>query len=224
MGEGLVAGDRFLEMLEYGCSRGARIIWNTNSVLLSESIIQRIANLAIEEICVALDAATEATYTRVRVGGDFHAAVENTVSLLRLRNPETRVTVQFIVQAENSHEAEAFRKRWLALGAKVKIRPRLGWGEGVESPDLILRQEDRAGPCPWLMRTISIHWDGNVVQCDADWDQKHAVGNIVEYTIKELWDSELAERRRRHVRGDFSFPLCQTCDDWQAGISEVHEP
>lgn len=223
MGEGLVAGERFLEMLEYGCSRNARIIWNTNAVLLSGDALDRVARLPIEAICVGLDAATAETYARIRVRGDFRAAVANTEALLLKRHPATKITVQFIEQELNAHEVERFKGHWLARGAQVKVRPRLGWGDGVDSPELILGQDDRVGPCPWLMRTISIHWNGNAVQCDADWDQKHSVGSIATSTILALWSGELAERRQRHISGDFSFPLCQSCDDWQAGISETFD-
>jgi radical SAM protein with 4Fe4S-binding SPASM domain len=224
MGEGLVAQEKFLEMLEYACEKGAILVWNTNAVLLEQRWVERIVKLPLREIIVGLDAIDAETYGKIRRGGDFQAAVQNVLSLLVCRNQTTKITVQFIEQELNAGQAEAFREFWLEKGAVVKIRPRLGWGDGVASPALVLEQSDRIGPCPWLMRNIAVHWNGNAVQCDADWDQRFPVGNVTDLTIKEIWEGILLERRQRHQRGDFSFELCQTCNDWQAGISKVYHP
>jgi radical SAM protein with 4Fe4S-binding SPASM domain len=224
MGEAMKAGKRFLDMLDYACARGVRIHWNTNAVLLDDASIARIAPLPLEGITVGLDATTREVYEKIRIDGDFEAAVGNTLKLLERVRSSTRVTAQFIEQEANTHQKEAFREFWLSRGATVKIRPRLGWGDGVAAPELILSQDERVGPCPWLIRTVSIHWDGHVVQCDADWDCKIPAGHLDESSIQEVWQGELAARRARHRRGDFDCEPCRTCNDWQAGPSEIDSP
>jgi radical SAM protein with 4Fe4S-binding SPASM domain len=224
MGEGLVMGKRFIEMLEYAAEKGANVYWNTNAVLFKEKWIERICALPLREITIGLDATTSEVYDKIRIKGDFDRAVENTISILERKQPKTDVILQFIKQEENFHQEEEFRALWLQRGATVKIRPRLGWGTGVDSPDLILNQDERVGPCPWLIRTISIHWNGAAVQCDADWDQKHPMGDINTMSIEEVWNGKLADRRRAHRNMDFSFELCSDCNDWQAGVSETFRP
>ena len=44
------------------------------------------------------------------------------------------------------------------------------------------------------------------------------------YTIKEIWETELAERREKHWNNDFSHELCKECKDWQAGRSYFFYP
>lgn len=224
MGEGLTAGEQFLDMLEYAGLKRLKVIWNTNAVLLNDAWIDKIMKLDLREIIVGLDAATEDTYKIIRVKGDFSAAVANTLKLIERNNKKTRITVQFIEQDANTHEKDAFKLFWLAKGAVVKIRPRLGWGNAVETPALTLSQTERVGPCPWIIRTVSIHWNGVVAQCDGDWNQKWPAGNLNNQTLEEIWKGELASRRRRHRRMDFDFDPCKNCTDWQAGLSEFRYP
>lgn len=224
MGEGLVMGEQFIEMLQYGVSKGANICWNTNAVLFKKEWIKKICELDLREITVGLDATTSESYDKIRIKGDFDRAVKNTIEVLEQKQPGTNVILQFIRQEANAHQEDEFKKFWLDRGAIVKSRPRLGWGAGVDSPDLILGQDERVGPCPWLIRTISIHWNGAAVQCDADWDQKHPIGDINTTSIECVWNGKLAERRQAHRNMDFSFELCRECDDWQAGVSETFRP
>jgi radical SAM protein with 4Fe4S-binding SPASM domain len=224
MGESLVAGDLFIEMLEYAREKGTKIVWNSNAVLLNDRWLKKILDLELKEIILGVDAATEATYDKIRCGGDYKRVVDNACKLLENNKGKTRITVQFIEQGLNSGEMESFKQFWLSKGAVVKIRPKLGWGDAVQTPKLILGQEERKGPCPWLIRTVSIHYNGVVVQCDADWDQKYAVGDLEKSTLEEIWQGELALRRMRHRNMDFDFEPCKHCHDWQAGLSKFYYP
>ncbi len=224
MGEALVAAERFFEMLEYSQERRLRIAWNTNAELLTDEMIGCIGNLSVEEVTIGLDAMTKEVYDRIRCGGDFDRVVDNVRKMLSQRWEQTRITVQFITQDDNAHEEDRFVRHWLKLGAVVKVRQKLGWGKGVEANNLTIPQEERDMPCPWLLRTMSIHWNGKVAQCDADWNGEYIAGDINTQTIQEVWQGELARRRERHRDGDFSFEPCSFCNDWQAGLSEFFFP
>jgi len=223
MGESLLLGEKFFSMLEYSRSLDLAVVLNTNATLLTPEISLRLVALGLREIIVGLDAFLPETYAKIRVGGDFARVVDNTRQLIAHAG-KTRVTVQFIEQEANSSEKEAFVEYWRRQGAWVKLRPRLGWGAGVDAPELILGQDERPGICPWLMRTVSVHWNGAVAQCDGDWDQQNPAGNLANSSLGGIWQGELAARRDRHRRGDFDFEPCKSCLDWQAGLSEYFSP
>lgn len=224
MGESLTIGGPFLEMLEYSYKKGVKVVLNTNAVLFTDELIDKILSFNLQEIIVGIDAVTSDTYNEIRRGGDFKRVVNNVLELLKRNTGKTRITVQFIEQETNSAETEDFKKFWLSKGANVKIRPQLGWGAGVKAPNLVLRQDERIGRCPWLIRTVSIHWNGRVVQCDADWDQKYVAGDLSVNTLEEIWNGELAKRRQKHHDNDFEFEPCKNCNDWQAGLSDFYIP
>jgi radical SAM protein with 4Fe4S-binding SPASM domain len=229
MGEPLIMGDKFIEMVRYAKNRGIRNVHlNTNACLLTPHLAGELIACGIDEIIVGMDAFTEPTYKRIRVNGDFEQTVANIEFLLDRRDAsgssKPKVIMQFIVMEENEHEEEAFRRHWLSKNAIVKVRPKLGWGTGVKADNLNLPDSERTFPCSWLTRTVSIHWTGKFAQCDADFEGGYSPGDISTQTIKEIWNGELARRREKHWAGDFNHDLCKKCHDWQAGRSAFYHP
>lgn len=229
MGESLLLRSTLIKYIRYAKQAGVEHVnLNTNACLLGRSIAEELIEAETDEIIIGLDAFRPETYNRIRRNGDFATVVGNVETLLELvqqtelRKP--KVVAQFIVMSENETEVEPFKRYWLGRGAVVKVRPRLGWGAGVEARELRSRQVTRDFPCTWLNRTVSIHWNGRFAQCDADFEGQHSPGDIHTHSIKELWRGELARRRQRHWAGDFSHELCRNCMDWATGRSEMFYP
>ena len=226
MGEVFTQGDRVFDFIDRARFSGCRRVHlNTNLVLFREEQVARLAASPPDSLVVGLDAATRATYDRIRVGGDFDRVERSVEALLAAKRdgalPRTEIVLQFIVQEANANEEEAFKTRWMGSGAALKIRHRLGWGTGVSAAALDIPPRMRNVPCPWLMRTMSVHWTGEVAQCDAMWDGGEYVGDLRNRTIREVWQDRLLTLRRRHLANDFEFDPCRTCSDWQCGRSEV---
>lgn len=204
-----------------------RVHLNSNGVFLEGDRAEGVLDAGVESIYVAIDAVTSETFDRVRPGGDYPRVRRNVENLLALRDAKglTRpeIVVQFIIMDENEHEAEAFREFWLDRGAVVKMRLRQGWGTVLDHPDLVAHGGERF-PCPWLVRTMNVHWSGKVTQCDADYEELHPAGDLNTQSIREVWRGELARRREMQWNGDFSFPLCEECNDWAAGRAEFFYP
>jgi len=228
MGEPLLIGDRLIEMIKYAKALNLDLHLNTNAEYLTEDMAEKIIDAGLDEMIVGLDAFTKETYDKIRVGGNFDKTVSNIEYILNLKKnkgvSKPSIIMQLIVMDENEHEIESFKEYWLSRGAIVKIRPRLGWGTGVKADNLNLPDSERTFPCPWLVRTVSIHWNGNLAQCDGDYEGRYSPGSIITHTIKEIWDGELRIRREKHWNNDFSHDLCSKCKDWQAGRSQFINP
>lgn len=229
MGEVFVHGDRIFDYLHFAKHEAGlkKLYLNSNLVLFREEWIGRLAESGLDKITVGLDAATESTYNQVRVGGDFQAVERNILSLLDAKSrgllPKLEIILQFIVQDENQHEEQLFKQKWSGRGVTVKIRQKLGWGTGVPAENLAIPNHERTVPCPWLMRTMSIHWTGQVAQCDAEWNGDRYVGDLNRQTIKEVWMDQLLAKRTRHLANDFDFEPCRNCKDWQCGRAEIYK-
>lgn len=224
MGEPLLLGNKIITMIEYASKKGLNVHLNTNATLMNKDMTNALIESGVKEIIIGLDGTTKETYSKIRCGGDYEKVVQNSLYLLAKNNGFVKVIMQFIEMDENCHEIELFKKYWLSKGATVKLRPRLGWGLGREAKNLVVGDDGRDFACPWLIRTVSIHCDGKMAQCDGDYDGKHSPGDVKSQTIKEVWDTVLKERREKHWNLDFSFPLCTNCKDWQAGRSYYYEP
>jgi pyruvate-formate lyase-activating enzyme len=228
MGEVFVYKDLVFDYLRFAKHEAKlkKVYLNSNLVLFREEWIDRLEESGLDKITVGIDAATESTYDRIRVGGDFRAVERNIHALMeaksRGRLQSLEIILQFIVQDENQHEEELFKRKWTGRGATIKIRQKLGWGLGVNADNLAIPNSERSIPCPWLMRTMSIHWTGQAAQCDAEWNGDRYVGDLNKQTIQEVWLGQLRTKRERHLANDFDFDPCRDCRDWQCGRAEFY--
>lgn len=226
MGEVLLLKDKAIEYIRYAVDSGiAEVNLNTNLVQADEATCEALVDARVSKIIVGMDAATAPTYAKVRVGGDFDRLLRNIDLLLKFKEARgvdtPEIILQFIVLEENEHEVEAFKAMFEGRKVRLKIRPKLGWGnDGVEAPDLAIEGNRRDYPCPWLNRTMSIHVTGQVAQCDAAWNGRYYFGDIHSQSIAEIWNGKLRELRQRHWENDFDFLPCRDCNDWQCGMAE----
>jgi len=228
MGEVFVRKDLVFDYLRFAKQEAhlKKVYLNSNLVLFREEWTDRLEESGLDKITVGLDAATEPTYNKIRVGGDFRTVEKNIHTLLEAKSlgrlQKLEIILQFIVQDENQHEEEMFKRKWTGRGVTIKVRQKLGWGLGVEAENLAIPSRDRTIPCPWLMRTMSIHWTGHVAQCDAEWNGDRYVGDLNKQTIQEVWLGQLLAKRERHLANDFDFDPCRDCKDWQCGRAEFY--
>ncbi len=229
MGEPLLLGDENFRMIRYAKDRGIQYIaLNSNLGVFRKDMIDGFFDSGLDELIVGIDAFTPETYAKIRVGGDLETLVENIHFIIDEKEKRGLshpiVTLQYIVMDENEHEEEAFVDYWVKQGKKLKlkVKPRTGWSEAVEPWRGIVNvsQQDRHLPCTWLLRQMTIFWDGHVPQCDGDWDGKTRFGDVNRQSIEEIWNGSLKTLRNRHMQLDFNFYPCNKCEDWQAGRSK----
>ncbi|MEW5774303.1 MAG: radical SAM/SPASM domain-containing protein [Thermodesulfobacteriota bacterium] len=226
MGEPLLLGAEIFEMIRYAKEQGVRgVHLNTNLMAYPPELVEPLLSSGLDELLIGVDAATPETYARIRRNGDYRRLVEGIRHIAAARaergQAAPRLTLQFIVMEENWQEEEAFVAFWLAQGLdlQLKIKPRTGWADAVAPWRGILAGTARDLPCTWLLRQMTIHWNGRVPQCDGDWDGRTWAGDVSVSSLEDIWLGPLKAIRDRHLRLDFAFQPCQSCQDWQAGRS-----
>jgi len=216
------------EMIRYAKDKGLTdVVLNSNANLMDEDAARKLIDSGIDAMYFGVDAATPETYAKIRVGGEYHTAVNNIRTLMRLKketgSEKPAVHVQFVEMDNNSHEKDAFIKFWNEQGAIVKIRPKVSWAGLIEAPNLVLKEEDR-WPCYWAMQTMSISDQGKVVTCAVDLDARFIAGDITTQSLKEVWNGKLKELRQMHCDKHFQElpPVCRDCRDWQSARAEYY--
>lgn len=226
-GEPLLQPELLLQCLAYGRGVGLRAMCvNTNGMLLNAEIAERLLDAGLLQFVIGLDAYSEASYAKIRCGGDRDVVYRNVEKLLELRasratGPE--VLVQFIAMAENEGEYDAFREHWLQRGATVKARHMLSWGGKFGTP-LCVPNEERIA-CPWAVTMMHVFWDGRVPRCPGDTEGDEGVGNVWQESLGSLW-ARLGHYRDLHLQHRFQeLPeRCQKCRDWMVGRAERLRP
>ncbi|MDY6972099.1 MAG: radical SAM/SPASM domain-containing protein [Thermodesulfobacteriota bacterium] len=202
------------------------VVLNSNGVMMSKERAVPVIEAGLDAMYVGIDASTEGTYDRIRVGGDFSRAVNNVLQyrdLLSAYGSGTqKLFVQFVISDVNEDEVESFKAFWTKEGVNVKIRPKVSWAGLVEASNLLENEQVGRKPCYWLMRTINICADGQVALCSVDVHCQVKCGNANEHKIKELWQGQLKGYRAMHKEGRFGeLPqMCRQCRDWQSGYAE----
>ncbi len=225
-------GDPFLctdmpERIKYAKGKGLTdVVLNSNGVLMTTEKAIAFIKAGLDAMYVGIDAATEETYQKIRVGGDFNQAVENVLNyrdlLKKYGNGKQKIFVQFVVSNINENELDDFKTFWNKEGINVKMRPKISWASLIDASNLRANTEVERKPCYWLMRTINICADGEVAFCSVDLHCRVKCGNVGDHSIKELWQGKLKEYRTMHIEGRFDeLPqICCDCADWQSTYAE----
>lgn len=209
-----------VELMEYAKKANAKVGLITNGSKFTEESLTRLLRASIDMIEFSVDACDEETYNTVRPGGNFNTVLKNIKLAVQLRNT-LKSTSNIIVSAINQKgvDTEEVKKFWEPIVDNVQIRKYLTWGYNKdESADSspYLPPEERI-PCPWLFERLNIDSRGDVTICGEDIAFREKFGNIMETSIKDIWNGEkFRYLRDMHLqrKGD-AIPICRTCPDWQ---------
>ena len=210
------------EIAAFARSRGlVDVMFNTSGLLLTEKTARALLNAGLTRLMISLDAATPATYARLRPGSDFPTVTANIENFLRLRRRLGRrlplVRLSFCRTAWNEAELEPFLDRWSGRVDFISVQaygryptpgapdfPRAAWGEPP------------AGLCAQPFKRLLVRHDGRVCPCCDASGATLALGNIAAESLADLWGGErLAGLRRALRNGDLTGPAasCAACQD-----------
>jgi radical SAM protein with 4Fe4S-binding SPASM domain len=222
------------EMIEYAQSKNIYVSVSTNGNLISTNNINNLMNYAPDKIIFSLDGLDEESYQNYRVGGTFKKADDALQLLveakrkLNLRKPF--VELQFIVMKQNEHlinEVKAYsQKRFVdrlvfktmqisSHESALKFLPTKS-----EYSRYILKNGNyeikgtQKDHCFALWRTAVITWDNKMVPCCFDKDAQYVFGNLNEYSVREIWKSELYQSFRQGVLNNRKGnSMCNNCTE-----------
>jgi radical SAM protein with 4Fe4S-binding SPASM domain len=67
--------------------------------------------------------------------------------------------------------------------------------------------------CDFPWKSLVFTWNGNVVPCCFDYDEKYVIGNVEQDSILTIWNSpRMRELRREFTSGYVTNSLCSTCE------------
>ncbi|MBL8719840.1 MAG: radical SAM protein [Myxococcales bacterium] len=233
MGEALLLGDELFDRMATARRLGCRkITLNTNGTLV-EKHVDRLLEGNIDRISVSCDAHTEATHRLVRPAkktSGLEGVYRGVHKLLeeRAKRGLARpfVEVGFTVFGETEHEVDDFVRYWSSHDVIIKTRPKGFHAGTVPGGDYRITTGEGRTPCGWLVDTMTVLWNGNVVLCAADVDAKFIAGNIEQSSLREMWNASLKWVREMHFRRRFGdLPeICRKCTDWQSRSSHTFYP
>ena len=222
----------FIEMIKYAKEKGLKVITSTNGILFkNKENISKLLDSGLDELVLAVDGATNETYSKYRKNGDFKVLIDGINELSQLKKEKKSyfpfLSMQFIIMKENEHEVEEIQKLAKNLGVNELILKTVFLFNDSAKADKYLplnknysryineeKCKDSLIPgCDGLWTGININYDGNVTVCCFDYSENFIVGNILDDDFEnEIWNSEQMQKFRMVVWKDKNaIEMCKNC-------------
>jgi wyosine [tRNA(Phe)-imidazoG37] synthetase (radical SAM superfamily) len=198
------------------------IMLNSNGSLLDENKIKKILDSGLTRIRFSMDAATAATYKKVRLEDGFDKIKENITKLMELRDKGNYklpiVGVSFCEIITNTHEKDLFAESWSNIVDFVSIQTFIPpvhnevynkyYTESQNTNDNI----PSLFKCPQPFERVDIH-DNMVFPCCYYSSKELKIGDLNKGTIYEAWNSDKAKYIRSVCRSGEYYKIyeCDRC-------------
>jgi len=222
LGEPLLRKD-LPELLSYAKHKGildVRI--HTNGLLLNEGISKKLLDAGLTFIQISLDANSKEIYEKIRIGGDFQAVVTNCLNFIKLKKERKLsypvIKVSFVKMESNKNEMKRFVEFWKNKVNYISIQEYIDFKSFSQENKNIV---NNSFVCPQLFQRLVIQWDGTVVPCCSDVNNKLKLGNAWDNNLKDIWNSgRLKAIRELHLSHNYhKISVCRACYASKSGIS-----
>lgn len=219
--------------------RGITTVIHTNFSVkdYGSEFFEKIVLSGLDELTVSIDGASQETYEKYRVGGNFDRVVANMAGLTRVKNrlgatiPQLRY--KMLINKFNESEVDEARRIaqrvgaefWLDENFEVPVEFRDEWVAtsikekyGDIQPTLLGREvrSEIFTFCRQMWDTLVINANGDLFPCCGVKDHAMAIGNLARDHIDTLWNNDRMVKLRQYVVDPESCPpdfpnLCERC-------------
>lgn len=215
---------RFFDMIKYAKSKGLKVITSTNGNAFKKDIEQFIDS-GLDELVLAVDGVKKETYEKYRINGNFEEFVNGIKELSRLKKEKNSyfpfMSMQFIIMKNNESEVEDVEAFAKSLGVDELILKTVFLFNDDSKSDAFLPLDKKYSRynntgvipgCDGLWVGVNIDYDGTVVPCCFDYDEKLNLGNIFNDDFNDIWNGSKMKMFREKVYSDkASISICKNC-------------
>lgn len=193
----------------------------TNGLAFTDNNISAIADVELDLIRFSVDGATAQTYESNRVGGKFDKVVENMKKVAKAHEGKrTRIEWQFLPMRNNEHEVEQARLLAKDIGVNFFTKGFRPTDKSLMPVDKKYHASFHVKPCKDIYHQLGIYWNGDVVPCCYDVDGKEVMGNVLNDSLKNIWNNNKYKNFRTRLLNVLKQPkaepsICKTCLRWR---------
>jgi len=208
---------KIIEMIKYASEQKLKITLSVNGPHLTPFMSLNILKEGAYKLIISIDGYDEESYKVIRgKSADYNKAVRNIENLINIHSElksSTIICVRIIVMDINENHSAAFCEKWKFKGIETEIREFFPWGEKEMVKLGKFEKLPHNMPCPFPWQYLVIQWNGDIVPCCRDQNGVLKMGNVMESSLKEIWNSKKYEFfRNNHSDGDYSeYKKCKNC-------------
>jgi radical SAM protein with 4Fe4S-binding SPASM domain len=183
-----------------------------DSVLITNGEIITELPKGFKEVFISFNAGKKESYERI-TGLNFDKTVSNIKRLSKEGQLGDNVVIRMLASDNTKDEVEDFRKIFKDIRCNLEISYKFENQRG-EIQDLTIRDYKKIErvPCNYVMSTMNICWNGDVILCPHDFEGEVKYGNIFEEGWNKIVSAPLRKKNiTDHKRGNFCG-LCRLCN------------
>jgi molybdenum cofactor biosynthesis enzyme MoaA len=185
--------------------------------LLSERMAKELLDSGLDKLKISVQSLDPDTYRNI-MGLPLAKTLKNIDRFLELKvrggYKLPRLEIVMVDSIQTHDEIPDIRRYWQDRNIKLYIEP----VENRADQDNI--RETAVGRhrltsfswCRRLMEQVYILYDGRMVQCCADWEQRSLMGDLATNSLADIWYGQrYNDHRRRFAEGDVRGMICTCC-------------
>jgi len=208
------------DMILYSHVHNIKVSLSTNLNFFDEVRCERLVKCNLDHLIVSLDGASQETYEKYRVGGNFDKVIDGIKMVIQKKKElysfSPFITWQFLVMKHNEHEIPDAQRIATEIGVdKFELMPIHGdmgrevfWNEDkitAKAVDWLPRSKNyglnKMSPCNFLWCQAVVNWNGAVSPCCAVYPEKYDFGNMFDAGgFKKIWNNEKYRAARKIIR------------------------
>lgn len=213
--------DPFLkERVEILSKRGIPTYFSCNPSNINLKKIEALFHAGLKYIKFSVDSLSDKRMKEIRGRRANYSRAHNKIlQVLDLKErgdyPATIVTCMIKLDSNQNEEAEEFLRIWKNkdVYTYVKSLDNQWYFNDQKSEKAKSHYESQYCEFPWT--SLSVMVDGTVVPCTQDFNCEMPIGNVMDNSLEEIWNSEkYKELRMMHIRGKFpkNYRCTERCD------------
>ena len=210
--------DKKLEKkIAYAKTKGLSTYIITNGSVLTEKRARGILEAGLDEMRISFYGMGSDTYNSVMQGLDYEKTREGILSFIKMRDSlgaKTTIQLSYLVMPENEKDTDEFRHYWEPLVEAIEIWKPHNFGDGKDYRERSLDSSVKTSCGRPSSGPLQIQWDGEVIPCCYDYNNKIVLGNAFENPVLDILNGEKYQLLRyAHDKKKFEFfPYCDQCD------------
>jgi molybdenum cofactor biosynthesis enzyme MoaA len=185
--------------------------------LLTENMAKGLLDSGLDKLKISVQSLNADAYWNI-MGLSLAKTLKNIDRFLELKKKGDyklpRLEIVMVDSVQTHDEIPRIRRYWQDRGIKLYIEPVENRADQQSIRDTAVGEHGLKSFswCRRLTEQIYILYDGRMVQCCADWEQRSIMGDLSVQRLADIWyGRRYSDYRRKFAEGDVSGMICACC-------------
>jgi molybdenum cofactor biosynthesis enzyme MoaA len=185
--------------------------------LLTERMARGLLDAGLHKLKISVQSLNPETYRNI-MGLDLSKTLRNIDRLLEFKQKGgykyPRLEIVMVDSIQTHDEIPDIKRYWQNRDIKLYIEPveNRADQQSIRSAATGARRLMAFSWCRRLMEQVYILYDGRMLQCCADWEQRSVMGDLTKDSLADIWHGKrYADCRQRFMQGNLNGMICACC-------------